>query len=68
MASMKYVGLDVHKESIAIAVADEGGGEPASLCTIPNDTRALLKQLSALLIAVFLSLATVSLRTTLVRT
>ena len=23
-----YVGLDVHKNSIAVAVADEGGGEP----------------------------------------
>jgi hypothetical protein len=27
MASMKYVGLDVHKESIAVAFADEGPAE-----------------------------------------
>ena len=24
----KYIGLDVHKETIAVAVADGAGGEP----------------------------------------
>lgn len=48
MEKLRFVGLDVHKDSIAIAVADEGGGEPASLCTIPHDTRVLLKQLRKL--------------------
>ncbi len=45
MEELRFVGLDVHKESIAIAVAEGRGGEPASLSTIPNDTRVLLKQL-----------------------
>lgn len=31
-----FVGLDVHKETIAVAVAAAGGGEPRSLGTIPN--------------------------------
>ena len=26
----KYVGLDVHKDTIAVAVADAGGGEVSS--------------------------------------
>jgi transposase len=37
--------MDVHKESIAIAVADGSGGEPATVATIANDTGRLLKQL-----------------------
>jgi transposase len=31
-----FVGLDVHKETIAVAVAAAGGGEPRALGTIPN--------------------------------
>src|SRR5450755_714639 len=46
--SIKYVGLDVHKETIAVAVADSGTAEPRGLGIIPNDTdalRVLLKKL-----------------------
>ena len=46
--SIKYVGLDVHKETIAVAVADSGTAEPRALGIIPNDTdalRALVKKL-----------------------
>jgi transposase len=48
MEEVRFVGLDVHKESIAIAVAEERGGEPSTLSTIPNDSRVLLKQLRRL--------------------
>jgi hypothetical protein len=46
--SHEYVGLDVHKETIAVAVADSGTAEPRGLGIIPNDTdalRALVKKL-----------------------
>lgn len=43
----KYVGLDVHKETIAIAVA-ETGAEPRCLGEIRNDVGELLKRLSKL--------------------
>ena len=43
----RFVGLDVHKETIAIAVAD--GSLPAKiLSTIPNDLATLLKALRRL--------------------
>jgi transposase len=45
METVRFVGLDVHADSIAIAVAESGRGEPAGLVTIPNDTVALLKRL-----------------------
>jgi transposase len=46
--NLRFVGLDVHKESIAVAVADSGR-EPATLLeTIPNDWMALLKVLDRL--------------------
>jgi transposase len=44
---IRFVGLDVHKETIALAVAD--GNLPAKiLSTIPNDTTTLLKTLRRL--------------------
>jgi transposase len=41
----KFVGLDVHKETIAIAVADCGSGAPRSLGVIRNDLDELRKAL-----------------------
>jgi hypothetical protein len=40
---IKFIGLDVHKESIAIAVANAAGGEPVFYGTIPNTTVAIKK-------------------------
>jgi transposase len=39
----KYVGLDVHKATIAVAVADEGRGEVRSYGTIKNTPEAVAK-------------------------
>lgn len=40
-----YVGLDVHKESITIAVAEQGREKAVELATIPNHFPKLLKVL-----------------------
>lgn len=45
MKTVRCVGLDVHKDSIAIAVAEPEGGEPSLVGTIPKDTRLLLQRL-----------------------
>ena len=46
--NLRFVGLDVHKDSIAVAVA-ESGREPARLLeTIPADELLLLKVLDRL--------------------
>jgi len=48
MQKVRFVGLDVHKESIAIAVADSDGSAPETVATIPNETKLLIKRLKAL--------------------
>jgi transposase len=47
-AIRKHVGLDVHKASIALAVADSDGGEVRDLGVIEHDAHGLLKRLQAL--------------------
>ncbi len=44
----KYVGLDVHKDSISIAVAEEGRSEPRFLKRIPGCNSRLLRVLKTL--------------------
>jgi transposase len=48
MQKVRFVGLDVHKASIAIAMADGDGSAPETVGTISNDTSALLKRLKKL--------------------
>ncbi len=48
METLRFVGLDVHADSIAIAVAEPGRGEPSQLAVIPNDTVLVLKRLRRL--------------------
>lgn len=46
--TIRYVGLGVHKDTIVIAVADEGRDAPEVLGTIPNTWAALQKKLKRL--------------------
>jgi transposase len=48
MNNLRFVGLDVHKETIVIAVADEGREAPSVVATIPHDVVQLMKQLRKL--------------------
>jgi transposase len=48
MSKVRFVGLDVHKESIVIAVADWGRGEAKEWGRIPHDWPTLLRRLEAL--------------------
>jgi transposase len=44
----KFVGLDTHKDSITVGVADAAGGEPRHVTKIAHDLRALAKVLERL--------------------
>jgi transposase len=48
MENVRFVGLDVHAASIAIAVAEPGRGEPGQLAVIANDIALLVKRLRRL--------------------
>jgi methylmalonyl-CoA mutase cobalamin-binding subunit len=43
----KYVGLDVHKETIAVSVAETDGGEVRYLGEIANTPEAVAKRAAA---------------------
>ena len=48
MRNVRFVGLDVHKDSIAMAVADDEGAAPALLATVPHDIAGLIRRLKKL--------------------
>jgi transposase len=48
MEKVRFVGLDVHEESITLAVAEQDGSAPAVLRRIPHDLNALVKALKDL--------------------
>ncbi len=45
MSKLRFVGLDVHKDTIVIAVAEEGQSEAVVLGTFPHDVAKVVKQL-----------------------
>ena len=45
---MAFVGLDVHKDSIVVAVAEAGRGPARAVATVPFDVKALRKVLERL--------------------
>ena len=47
MTKIRFIGLDVHAETIAVAVA-EPGGEVRSLGTIPNRLESIRKMIGKL--------------------
>lgn len=48
ISKVRYVGLDVHKDTIVIAVAEEGRDSAREVCTIASDWRSLEKVLKRL--------------------
>lgn len=48
MSNLRFVGLDVHKETIVVAVAEAGQAEAEQLGTFPHDVPKLIKRLSKL--------------------
>jgi transposase len=48
MSKLRFVGLDVHKDTIVIAIAEEGSSPAEVLGTLAHDVPKLIKRLSAL--------------------
>lgn len=48
MREIRFVGLDVHKDSIAIALADDDGQAPEDVATVPHDVPSLIRRLKKL--------------------
>lgn len=48
MSKVRFVGLDVHQETITVAVADADGSAPAVVGTFSSDIPRLVKQLKKL--------------------
>lgn len=48
MSKIRFVGLDVHEQSITIAVADEGDAGPTVFRRIPHDLNTLVRALKDL--------------------
>lgn len=48
MSTIRFIGLDVHKETIVMSVADAGNAEATVIGTFPNDVNKILKQLKKL--------------------
>lgn len=47
-SNVRYVGFDVHKDSIVMPVAESGNAEAKLLGTFPNDTNKIIRQLKKL--------------------
>ncbi len=45
---IRYVGLEVHKETVVIAVAEGRGGRAEALATVPNTAYALFRAIESL--------------------
>jgi transposase len=48
MNKVRYIGLDVHKETIVIAVAEEGSAEAQVLGGFPHDVPKIIKRIAKL--------------------
>jgi transposase len=48
MEKLRFVGLDVHKDTVVIAVAEADASAPQILGTFPNETGSLVKRLKKL--------------------
>lgn len=46
--TLQFIGLDVHRDSVTIAVARPDGQPAQSLATVPNDIPGLIKRLQQL--------------------
>ena len=47
-ARVRFVGLDVHKDTVVIAVADDNGGAAEILCELPHEPGRVLARLRKL--------------------